>query len=113
LIGPVRFNHIETCAREAIVEYTKNEQVFGLRTELEELDDLIDELRADLAQPEKTEEEGEQSGASVKSGGSRTYRLMTDVPKLERLIKAKSMTIKVLVEKVAMKKVEPEPENND
>jgi hypothetical protein len=37
--------------------------------------------------------------------------LMTDVVKLERLIKAKSMTIKVLIEKVATKKIEPEEED--
>lgn len=94
------------------MEYTKNEQVFALRHELEELDDLIDELRLDLAAPEKGKEKDKmdnadaESGAGVKSGGSRMYRLMTDTIKLERLIKAKSMTIKTLVEKVAMKKIE-------
>jgi hypothetical protein len=115
LIGPIRFNHIETCAREAVVEYTKMEQVFTLRQELEELDDLVDELRAEVNQAEQPKPaQGPEADAEipvVRSGGSRTYRLMTDVVKLERLIKAKSMTIKVLIEKVAMKKIEPEEED--
>jgi hypothetical protein len=79
------------------------------------LDDLVDELRAEVNQAEQPKpaqgSEADTEIPVVKSGGSRTYRLMTDVVKLERLIKAKSMTIKVLIEKVAMKKIEPEEED--
>jgi hypothetical protein len=79
------------------------------------LDDLVDELRAEVNQAEQPKPaQGPEADAEipvVRSGGSRTYRLMTDVVKLERLIKAKSMTIKVLIEKVAMRKIEPEEED--
>jgi hypothetical protein len=107
LIGPVRFHHIENCGREAVVEYTKMEQVFGLRGELEELDDLVDDLRAEIASG--TETQGNEAGqeVGVKSGGIRPYRKITDAAKLERLIKAKSMTVRLLVEKVAARKIEP------
>ena len=102
LLGPVRFHHIENCGREAVVEYTKMEQVFGLRGELEELDDLVDELRAEIASGNEAGQE-----VAVKSGGIRPYRMITDAVKLERLIKAKSMTVRLLVEKVAARKIEP------
>jgi hypothetical protein len=107
LIGPVRFHHIENCGREAIVEYTKMEQVFALRAELEELDDLIDELRTDIASG--NDNRGDEAGQeiSVKSGGIRPYRMMADAIKLERLIKAKSMTVRLLVEKVAARRIDP------
>ena len=107
LIGPVRFHHIENCGREAVVEYTKMEQVFGLRGELEELDDLVDELRAEIASGKETP--GNEAGqeVNVKSGGIRPYRMITDAAKLERLIKAKSMTVRLLVEKVAARRIEP------
>jgi hypothetical protein len=81
------------------------EKVNGLRSELEELDNLVDELRAELAGTTSAEKENENS--VTRSGGNRTYRLITDTDKLERLIKAKSMTVKLLVEKVAVKSAGP------
>lgn len=90
MLGPARFQHIEDVGRAALKEYDVKERCVALWTELESLDDMIEEYRDEL-----------------ETGRSKTIkpsvRLLTDPSKLERLIKARSMTIKVLLDKIAAK----------
>lgn len=96
MIGPIRFTHIETCAREAVAEYMKMEQVVALRQDLEGLDDLIEELRADLNGP------SDEPVVAKK----RPYQSWTEPERFEKLIKSKNATVRMLVDKVAAKKTQ-------
>lgn len=106
LLGPARFAHIENCAREALEIHVKMEEVRRLRTDLEGLDDTIEELREELRVGSGKPKEGEgdvgDGGGGVKLAVTRKYRTMTDTIVLERLIKGKTMTVKMLVDKVAV-----------
>lgn len=89
LLGPARFQHIEDVGRAALKEFDVKERCMGLWDEIETLDDMVEEYRDEL-EPER-----------VKAGVKPSVRLITDPQKLERLVKARSMTIKVLLDKIA------------
>lgn len=92
MIGPARFKHIEECTKEALRRLEEKEECLGLWSELEELEELIDGYREEL-----------EPGRAQGKGQRQNMRSITDPVKLRRLIKAKSMTVKVLLEKVGEK----------
>lgn len=109
MLGPVRFRHIETTAEGAVRDLERMEKLEGLYEELEGLDETIKELRMELSDNllrEQNEDvvEGGKSEIPVlviRSNTAGSFRKMTDPVKLEKLIKARGMTLKLLVEKVA------------
>lgn len=74
----------------------KMEQVVALRQDLEGLDDLIEELRADLNGP------SDEPVVAKK----RPYQSWTEPERFEKLIKSKNATVRMLVDKVAAKKTQ-------
>lgn len=49
MLGPMRFAHIETCARDVCRMYSQRDEIEELITTLTSLDDILGSLRADLA----------------------------------------------------------------
>lgn len=48
MLGPVRFQHIENCARAALSQYLINEAMITLKQQLRDLDDQLVPLRSQL-----------------------------------------------------------------
>lgn len=65
MLGPVRFRHIEECAKAALARHMVNEAMMDLRSELKELDARIADLRA---------------ARTYEDGGTMTSRTVTDTP---------------------------------
>ncbi|KAJ9120993.1 hypothetical protein QFC24_004973 [Naganishia onofrii] len=113
MLGPIRFQHIEKSARAALEGWTEQEKLVELRREVQGLDEVIADLRAELAP--KSIEDGpdmaEEPKQDVSDAAQRTklvrrpkvasYQNVTNVAQLERLIKAKSLTVQTLVSRVA------------
>jgi len=70
LLGPVRFTHIEDCAREVCQFFKSYEEVEELIARLTALDDELADLRASLAKRSARSEDGGGSSAPTAAGGS-------------------------------------------
>jgi len=104
LLGPVRFQHIETAARQAITAYQVAETLEPLYAELATLDSLILDFRRDLATtaPSPSPASSSATLAAIQpNAGIPDYRLIKDVRKLENLVKAKTRTVQYLGDQVA------------
>lgn len=86
-LGPVRFDHILQCAREAIRAHMREELVSPLRDELQKLDTEIAGLRRKLA---SSVSNSNQPGGRVDSYPD------LDVEKANRLINARKKAIELL-----------------
>ncbi len=95
---PARFQHIENTARSALSLYDTRSALEPLYTELETLDALILEFRRDLA----PDAQG-VAGKTVpdRAAGIPSYRMITEVRKLENLIKVRGRTVQFLGDQVA------------
>ncbi|UZJ55135.1 hypothetical protein CBS101457_004455 [Exobasidium rhododendri] len=87
MLGPVRFQHIESCARAALSQYMIAEALLPMKKQLEELDGDIASLRSRL------------SGSTVSSVSKAQYNDL-DVEKGERLIMARKRTIDMLRKRI-------------
>ncbi|KAF8435023.1 hypothetical protein L210DRAFT_1053885 [Boletus edulis BED1] len=108
LLGPVRFTHIETCAREVCRKFKKIEEMDECVQTLRTLDDLLATLRADLAMAHKEGGIQDSSGTAeslVAKPKVPDYHAMQDsldLTKAKRLIHARECAIKAtktLIEK--------------
>lgn len=103
MLGPARFNHIETCAREA-------SRVFRVRDDIEEsvitlktLDDLLASLREELASLTEARDTSGSQQRPVKKKQDYADLLKTlDLPKAKRLVIARENAIKSV--KTSLKK---------
>jgi hypothetical protein len=81
MLGPVRFQHIEDCARAALSQYMINEALVPLKKQLQELDEQLSSLRSQLG----------TSASVVKPQYSDL-----DLEKIERLIGARKKAIEMM-----------------
>jgi hypothetical protein len=113
MLGPIRFQHIEKSARAALEGWTEQEKLVELRREVQGLDEVIADLRAELApktidddpdmaeEPKQDVSDAAQRTTLVRRPKVASYQNVTNVAQLERLIKAKSLTVQTLVSRVA------------
>lgn len=117
-LGPVRFEHILHCAREALRAHMVEETVAPLRQELQDLDMKVAHLRASLANHNRKEpsqdieSHGKASPAFSPTVGSKTQNVTSiqisavsaytdlDVEKVQRLITARQKTIELLTRRL-------------
>lgn len=110
MLGPIRFQHIERSARAALEGWTEREKLVELWRELEKLDAVIEDLRRELAastpdQPEQKEESGAPKEPSPRPlPKPRNYETIKNIAQLERLTKAKTLTVQTLINRVALQK---------
>jgi hypothetical protein len=106
MLGPARFNHIETCTREAC-------RAFRLRDELEEhvatlrsLDDILGALRDDLAAVRQSRNAPEDSKPSSKKSDYKSLLESSDIDKVKRLVSAREKAINSVKLSLQREKVE-------
>lgn len=110
MLGPIRFQHIEKSARAALEGWTEREKLVELWRELEKLDAVIEDLRIDLSSttPSQSELQTEADAAETPAPRPppkvRRYDTITNIAQLERLIKAKTLTVQTLINRVALQK---------
>jgi len=91
MLGPARFDHIETCTREVCRKFKDQEEIVELRTLLETLDDILGDLRREYASMAKDSPGARPDEASAKR---RQDYSSLDIPKARRLIRARENSIK-------------------
>ncbi|KAL1745056.1 ribosomal protein S5 domain 2-type protein [Schizophyllum fasciatum] len=96
MLGPARFDHIETCAAEVCQAFKKKVEAEEFLTTLTTLDDLLAELRAELAE-------------KLKKPDYASW-IEKDIPRARKLVKARELSIKAV--KNALAKLEAEQEAN-
>lgn len=110
MLGPIRFQHIEKSARAALEGWTEREKLVELWRELEKLDAVIEDLRLELAS--STPDPAEQgTGQEMPEGTTprpppkpRNYQTIKNFAQLERLTRAKTLTVQTLINRVALQK---------
>ena len=114
LLGPVRFNHIETCTQEVCRTFRQKEDMAECVTTLLSLDDILATLRAELASAASAADGGgqEKGGASTSvSGKAQDYTSLRDgldLKKARRLITARENSIRAV--KSSLKKAKDRQE---
>lgn len=96
-LGPVRFDHIALCAREAIRAYMLEETLVPLRKELQALDAEIATLRAQIASGASTGTPASTQGEAERVA---SYADLIDAEKGERLVNARKKTVGMLQKRV-------------
>lgn len=98
MLGPVRFEHIETCAREVCRAFKLKDELEETISTLQSLDDILAQLRADLALAAASTLDEATSGPSVESKAHKQdYSPIMDagdIKKARRLITARESSIK-------------------
>ncbi len=109
MLGPARFDHIETCAREVCRTFRLKDDVATCVATLSSLDDILASLRAELASitaAKSAPEAAPSTSVATKKSTTNTYAALgesLDVAKAKRLITARENSIKSV--KQALKKV--------
>lgn len=115
MLGPVRFSHFETCAREVCRTFRLKDDMESYVATLTSLDDILASLRAELAEllakkepPESSSADGAPdstpsqsptttstvAGTSRKAPNYKELQTSLDVNKAKRLITARESSIK-------------------
>ncbi|KAI1791191.1 ribosomal protein S5 domain 2-like protein [Ganoderma leucocontextum] len=100
MLGPARFDHIETCAREVCRTFRIKDDVATCVATLTSLDDILASLRAELASitaARSTSEPAPSTSVGRKKPAANTYAALEeslDVAKAKRLITARENSIK-------------------
>ncbi len=104
MIGPARFSHIETCAREVCHTFRVKDELDERLATLGSLDDMLGLLRAELAELTETKESAE-TASKIVGKKKQDYRALLDsldVTKAKRLIIARENSLKSV--KASLKK---------
>ncbi|KAJ9092067.1 hypothetical protein QFC19_008841 [Naganishia cerealis] len=114
MLGPIRFQHIEQSARAALEGWSQKEKLMELSREVQGLDEVIADLRAELAfkntdqtqhainlSKQDSPREAVQTTVPSRALKPPSYKNITNVAQLERLVRAKTLTVQTLVERVA------------
>lgn len=114
MLGPVRFQHIETCTREVCQLFRSLEQVEEEITVLESLDEEISILRAELGRLTNPDPIASISSTPTPSNTLKkqdyTASLLDprpDVAKAQRLVRARRGTINSLKSSIQRHKTSP------
>jgi hypothetical protein len=111
LLGPARFDHIETCAREVCRTFKRKEELEDCISTLGTLDDILADLRAELTNLSETAT-ATNAGISAKDISPRTpnkpdysaLREGDDLAKANRLVCARENAIKSVKSLIARRK---------
>jgi hypothetical protein len=98
MLGPARFSHIETCAREVCQMFKSFEQAEECIAELESLDQEIADLRAQLSLLTDVGANDSPTAAGTKKQDYKASLLepRPDVSKAQRLVRARHGTVNSL-----------------
>ncbi|KAJ6589820.1 ribosomal protein S5 domain 2-type protein [Mycena vulgaris] len=94
MLGPARFSHIETCALEVCREFKRREEVEDSLATLRTLDDILTQLRAELAVCMR------QTATATKTPDYSGW-IDSDLPKARRLIRAREGAINSVKELIS------------
>jgi uncharacterized phage infection (PIP) family protein YhgE len=99
MLGPVRFNHIETCTSEVCRSFKKSEELKEAVTMLNTLDDILAQLRSELAQLSS----GVEGAPTETQSKKPEYPAWTpeDLPKAKRLVTARERAIATVKKMIA------------
>ncbi|KAK7472476.1 hypothetical protein VKT23_000591 [Stygiomarasmius scandens] len=92
MLGPARFNHIETCASEVCRAFKKSEELKEAITMLSTLDDILAQLRSELALISNDGDKASGTDGSSKKPGYSAWT-SEDLPKVKRLVTAREKAI--------------------
>ncbi|KAI0090702.1 ribosomal protein S5 domain 2-like protein [Irpex rosettiformis] len=95
MLGPVRFAHIETCAREVCHAFRTKDETEECVATLANLDSILASLRAELAQSKGEATTTDKAAAPAKK--KQDYKDLVDaqdIPRAKRLITARENAIK-------------------
>src|SRR5262249_17003740 len=106
-LGPSRFAHIETCAREVCRVFKRQDEVDDCISTLSTLDDILKDLRADLSRRSNSD-----TPASTKRPNYSTSPTDANISKLTRLISAREKSISAVKSLIARKQTEPQTEQS-
>jgi len=103
MLGPARFNHIETCASEVCRAFKKSEELKEAITMLSTLDDILAQLRSELA---SISNDGDKGSATDGSSKKPEYSAWTseDLPKVKRLVTAREKAIATVKKMIAKRR---------
>ena len=107
MLGPVRFEHIETCAREACRSFVLREQVEDAINTLNTLDSILLTFREELAQLKESNNTPAPAGNNLKPKKQdySSLRVSLDVKKANRLVAARENSVKSVKASIAKLKV--------
>jgi len=94
MLGPVRFTHIENCAREVCRAFKAVDEIEACVEDLKQLDEQLVQLRSELAKLSAPEAEDTNSASSTRRNDYSTLLDPPDIPKAKRLITARQNAIK-------------------
>jgi hypothetical protein len=111
LLGPARFAHIETCAQEVCRVFKRKEEFEDCLSSLSTLDDILADLRAELASlpapSTTTSPSTDTKDASPRPPKKPDYTLLKpdeDLAKAKRLLAARENAIKSVKALIANRK---------
>ncbi|KAI0343668.1 ribosomal protein S5 domain 2-like protein [Trametopsis cervina] len=115
MLGPARFAHIETCAREVCHSFRVKDEIEERVSTLKTLDDLLASLRSELAAlatPRDTENApaGSQKASSTKKVNYDDLMESLDLAKANRLVTARENAIKSVKNSINKAKTQPSNE---
>ena len=105
MLGPARFTHFESCAREVCRAFRLRDDVETAVATLRSLDDILASLRSELARHTAMDTGAEPSASQAKAPDYTALEEELDLKKAKRLITARENSIKSV--KTALRKAKP------
>lgn len=111
MLGPVRFTHIENCAREVCKVFKVEDEMEDCVSMLQSLDDILADLRGELANlkgessPQTRDSKSEARSRPTKDHS--TLRKSMDVAKARRQISAREKAIESVKKLINQQREEP------
>lgn len=95
MLGPVRFTHIEDCAREVCQVFRVEDEMQDCISTLKSLDDILADLREELASVKNANSQSPESGAKPHTANKDYSALQRslDMVKARRQISAREKAI--------------------
>lgn len=102
MLGPVRFTHIETCAREVCRAFRLKDDIEDGVATLVSLDDILGSLRSELAEMTKVQTTGSEKTSKQKKQDYKDLLDSRDLARAKRLVTAREnaiMSVKSSIQK--------------
>ena len=111
MLGPVRFTHIENCAREVCKVFKVEDEMQDCVSILQSLDDILADLRSELANLKgERSPQSRDSKSGVRSHPIKDYSVLRrsmDVSKARRQISAREKAIESVKKLINQQQEEP------